>query len=101
MTMGDYEVFTTLLKVTNRVKDIVKGDFTVVTAREANLTDAEQACIRAFNCYWDTKVYPLATQVRYLLINLFRASQYQPNQLGEGPGRSVCAQIKEAKEIID
>ena len=46
-------------------------------------------------------MYHLATQVCYLLISLFRSYQYQPNQLGEGPGLSVCARIKEAKEHID
>ena len=47
--MGDYEVFTTLLEVTNRAKEIVKGDFTMVAPGEADLTDADQALIRAFN----------------------------------------------------
>ena len=68
--MGDYQPFTTLLEATNRAKEITRGDF---TPREANVMDADQALIRSFNCYWDTKVYSLATQVRYLLINIFRA----------------------------
>lgn len=94
-------MFTTLLEVTNYAKEIVKGDFNVVTPGEVDLTDTDQALIRASNWFWDTKVYHLATQVRYLLISLFKSYQYQPNQLGEGPGLSVCARIREAKEHID
>ena len=99
--MEAYQKLTTSLEVTNRAKEMVKGEFTIVTAREADLTEAEQACIRVFNSYWDTKVYPLAIQVRYLLIKLFRASQYQPHELGEGPRLSLCARIKKAKERFD
>ena len=73
MTIEAYQELTTSLEVTNRAKDIMRGEFTLVTAGEADLIDTEQACVRVFNSYWDTKVYPLATQVRYLLINLLRA----------------------------
>ena len=85
----------------NRAKEIVRGDFALEAAGEADLTDTEQACVRAFNNDWDTKVYPLATQIRYLFINLFRASQYQPQELAMEPGLSICALIKDAKEKID
>ena len=96
--MGEYQPFQTLLEATNHTKEITRGDF---SPGEADLTDADQALIRSFNCYWDTKVYSLATQVHYLLINIFRAYQYQPDQLGDGPGLSVGGRIKEAKEWVD
>ena len=96
--IGEYQPFQTLVEATNHAKEISRGDF---SPGEADLRDGFQALIWSFNCYWDTQIYPLATQIGCLLINIFRAYQYQPGQLGHGRGLSVCGRIKEAKEKVD
>ena len=57
--------------------------------------------IRYFNCFGETQVYSLQTQIRYFLTNIFRAQQYTPEQLGFGPSLAVCGKIKEAKTKVD
>ena len=80
MNMDNYLELTTSLAAINRAKEIVKGDFALDTIGTDDVTEFEQTCVWAFIAYWDTKVYPLATQIRYLLINLFKASKYQPEE---------------------
>ena len=46
-------------------------------------------------------MYSLQTQICYFLINIFRAQQYQPEQLGIGPSLAVCGKIKEAKNKVN
>ena len=96
--IGEYWPFQILLEATNCAKVITRGDFSL---GEEDWTDGDPALIRSFNCYWDTQIYPLETQIRYLLINIFQAHQYQPDQLEIGPGLAVCGSKKEAKEKLD
>ena len=96
--MGEYQPFQTLFEASNHAKEIIQGDYSL---EEEDLMDWDQSLIRSINCYWETQKYILATQIRYLLINIFRAHQYQPDQLGIGPGLAVCGRIKEAKEKVD
>ena len=65
------------------------------------MTDGAQALVRSFKCYWETKIHSLYTQLKYFLINIFRAQQYEPDQLGFGPGLAVCGKLKEANDKID
>ena len=96
--MGDYQPFQTLIEASNRAKEITLGNFSL---GDEDMTDGAQALVRSFNCYWETQIYSLYTQLKYFLINIFRAQQYEPDQLGFGPGLAVCGKLKEAKDKID
>ena len=96
--MGEYQPFQTLLEVSNCAKEITLGEFRL---REEDMTEEGQSLIRSFNCFWETQVYSLQTQLCYFLTNLFRAQQYTLEQLGFGVGLAVCRKIKDAKTKVD
>ena len=96
--MDEFQPFQSLLEALNRAKTITLGNFSLVGE---DISDGAQALVRCFNCYWETQSYSLQTQLRYFLTNTFRAQQYEPNQLGFGPGLAICGKIKEAKTKID
>ena len=54
-----------------------------------------------FNNFWDTYVYSLLVQLRFYFTNLYRAHQYETDQMGSGPALQICAKIKEAKTKIE
>ena len=82
--------FTISLEAITRAREIVKGEFSFDTEGVSKVAEDERACIRAFNTYWDIKAHPLGTQIRYLLIGLFKASKYSPDELTNEPGLSIC-----------
>ena len=96
--MADFQPFQSLLEASNRAKTITLGNFSLVGE---DMTDGAQALVICFNCYQETQIYSLQTQLRYFLTNTYRAQQYEPDQLGFGPGLAVCGKIKEAKTKID
>ena len=87
-----------LLEANTRAKTLVKGDFTLGT------TDAPEGSAQltaAFNNFWDLTTNGLNLQLRYFLTNLFRAEQFEPNQLASGTGLSICDNINKAKFRIE
>lgn len=96
--MGDYQPFHTLIEASNRAKEITLGNFSLGAE---DMTDGAQALVRSFNCYWETQIYSLYTQLKYFLINILQAQQYKPDQFGFGPGLAVCGKLKEVKDKID
>ena len=95
--MDDLQPFSSLLEASNRAKTITVGNFSLYGE---DMTDGAQAIVRFFNCYWDTTIYSLQTQLRFFFTNTFRAHQYESDQLGSGPGLQICGKIKEAKQKL-
>ena len=96
--MGDPTPFTSIMEASNRAKAIVAGNFTL---QGEDLTEGAQALVMSFNNFWDTTVYSLHLQLRFYFTNLYRAHQYQENQMGSGPALQICGKVKEAKEKIE
>ena len=87
-----------LLEANTRAKTLVKGDFALRT------TDAPEGSAQmtaAFNNFWDLTANGLNLQLRYFLTNLFRAEQFEPNQLASGTGLNICDNINKAKFRIE
>ena len=82
----------------NRAKALVAGNFTL-DGQDA--TEGSQQLVTSFNNYWDSAVYGLQLQLRFLFTNLFRAHQYEPGQLGSGSALQICGKVKEAKYKIE
>ena len=61
--MCDYQPFQTLLEASNKAKEITLGNFSLGVE---DITDGAQALVWSFNCYWETQVYSLQTQLRLL-----------------------------------
>ena len=74
--MADFQPFQSLLEASNRAKTITLGNFSLIGE---DMTDRAQALVRCFNCYWETQIYSLQTQLRYFLTNTYRAQQYEPD----------------------
>ena len=89
--MADFQPFQSLLEASNRAKTITLGNFSLVGE---DMTDRAQALVKCFNCYWETTIFSLQTQLRYFLINTYKAYKYEPDQFGSGPGLQICANIK-------
>ena len=68
--MADLQPFQSLLEASNRAKTITLGNFSLVGE---DMTDGAQALVRCFNCYWETTIFSLQTQLRYFLTNTYKA----------------------------
>ena len=74
--MADLQPFQSLLEASNRAKTITLGNFSLVGE---DMTDGAQALFICFNCYWETTIFSLQTQLRYFLTNTYMAHQYEPD----------------------
>ena len=89
------------LEAITRSREMVKGEFSNDTEGGGEVTEVEWACVQAFNAHWAIKANPLGTQIWYLLIGLFKAIKYSPEELGVELELSIFGQIKEVKNKID
>ena len=78
----------------NRAKALVAGNFSL---EGENATEGAQALVMSFNNFWDTTVYSLQLQLHFYFRNLYRAHQYEPDQMGSGSALQICGKVKEAK----
>ena len=86
--------FGSLLEANNRAKALVKGGFTLGST---DAPEGSQQLTAAFNNFWDLTTNGLHLQLRYFFTNLYRAEQFEPNQLASGPALSICDNINKAK----
>ena len=96
--MGEVTPFTSIMEAGNHAKALVAGNFTL-DGQDA--TEGSQQLVTSFNNYWDSAVYGLQLQLRFMFTNLFRAHQYEPDQLGSGSALQICGKIREAKYKVE
>ena len=98
MTEAEVTPFGSLLEANNRAKALVKGGFTLGST---DAPEGSQQLTAAFNNFWDLTTNGLHLQLRYFFTNLYRAEQFEPNQLASGPALSICDNINKAKFRIE
>ena len=98
MAEGDLAPIGSLNDANTRAKTLVKGDFAL---RTTDAPEGSAQMIAAFNNFWDLTVNGLSLQLRYFLTNLFRAEQFEQNQLATGTGLNICDNINKAKFKIE
>ena len=90
--------FASIMEASNRAKALVAGDFSL---EGEDATEGTQQLVTSFNNFWDVTVHGLQLQLRFLFVNLFRAHQYEPTQLGAGQPLQICGNVREAKYKIE
>ena len=98
MAEGDLPPLGSINDAHNRAKALVKGDFAL---RTGDAPEGSAQIVSAFNNYWYLTVNGLSLQLRYFLTNLFRAEQFEQNQLATGTGLNICDNINKAKFKIE
>ena len=84
--MGEVTPFSLITEAGNHAKTLVAGNFSL---EGQDATEGSQALVMSFNNFWDTTVYGLQLQLRFYFTNLFRAHQYEPDQLGSGSALQI------------
>ena len=92
------EPFASIMEASNRAKALVAGDF---SPEGVDAPEGTQQLVTSFNNFWDVTVHGLQLQLCFLFVNLFRAHQYEPTQLGAGQPLQICGNVREAKYKIE
>merc|ERR1712237_233578 len=90
--------FASIIEASNRAKALVAGNFSL---EGEDATEGTQQLVTAFNNFWNVTIHGLELQLRFLFVNLFRAHQYEPSQLGAGQPLQICGNVIEAKHKIE
>ena len=85
--MGEVAPFSLIMEAGNCAKALVAGNFSL---EGQDATEGSQALVMSFNNFWDTRVYSLQLQLRFYFTNLYRAHQYEPDELGSGSALQIC-----------